>query len=79
MPDFKPYMLQCYDRLTAIALNILEAMMMGMDLSEEDCQTLRQLHAPHVHHLRLTHYLPMTTDDQNEPNKIRLAPHRDFA
>lgn len=72
-------MVELYGQLSEIALAILEILMAGMDLSEKDCDTLRRVHTPVEHQMRLAHYLPFSLENQKETNKIRLAPHRDFA
>ncbi|KAK4506267.1 hypothetical protein PRZ48_004232 [Zasmidium cellare] len=79
LPGFRPQMVKLYDQLTAVAEAILEGLMLGMDLTEDECKTLRQMHSPIEHQIRLAHYLPMNYDDLNDPNKIRLASHRDFS
>ena len=58
---------------------VLEGLILGMDLSEKDRETLRQIHSPIQHQMRLAHYLPLSIENQEDPRKIRLAPHKDFA
>lgn len=78
-PGFRPYMVKLFERLSAISLAILEALMLGMDLSTDDSIVLRHIHTPVEHQMRLAHYLPMSPEHHKDPNKIRLAPHKDFA
>ncbi|KAL9105846.1 MAG: hypothetical protein Q9227_009054 [Pyrenula ochraceoflavens] len=78
-PGFRPYMVQLFERLSAVSLAILEALILGMNLSTEDKNVLRQMHTPVEHQMRLAHYLPMSPEHRKDPNKIRLAPHKDFA
>lgn len=72
-------MVKLYEQLTAVSKAILEGLMLGLDLTEEDCKSLRRMHSPVENQLRLAHYLPMNSDDLNDPNKIRLAAHRDLS
>ncbi|KAI9706989.1 MAG: hypothetical protein M1820_004577 [Bogoriella megaspora] len=78
-PGFRPYMVKFFDGLSVISLAILAALMIGMSLSTEDSILLGRIHTPVEHQMRLAHYLPMSPEHQKDPNKIRLAPHKDFA
>lgn len=72
-------MIELHARLAAIARAILEALMLGIELPAKECETLREIHTPLGHQMRLAHYLEMSAGDRQNPNRIRLAPHKDFS
>lgn len=67
-----------YERMASVADTILEALMVGMELGEEDCEALRKMHTYRAHQMRLIHYLPLTPESRRDSDVVRLAQHRDF-
>ena len=57
---------------------ILDALLMGLGLTEAECDYVRGLHSGHNNQLRLAHYPPISSEKLNREVLGRLPAHRDW-
>ena len=58
---------------------MLEALMMSIDFSDEECDAVRQMHSGHDNNIRLLHYPSMPEGKLGMAKMDRLQAHRDFS
>ena len=78
LPGFRPFMTEFYWKLNESARAILDALMMGMDLTPDESENVRKLHTGHNNQLRLAHYLPISVGKLDDDDMTRLAAHTDW-
>lgn len=75
---FREWGLKLYWELNKVALAILDALLMSLDLSDEEKQSLRALHTGHENQVRLLHYPPVLDDAAKHAGVHRLGAHTDW-
>ena len=78
LPDFRPLSTKIFLRLRQLSLGILEALIMGMGVTEEETVTIREQHLGPTGQLRFLHYLPMNPNWQVMDKADRLPAHTDW-
>lgn len=72
-------MIDSYSRFDAFCHTILDALMLGMNFTEDECVAVKKLH-PGIHNqLRLSHYLPFPKQLLDNEDITRLGAHRDWS
>jgi len=59
-------------------MKILDALLIGLNLSEEESEHIRKLHPGLGNHLRLLHYPPLSPEDLSNDSMSRLPAHTDW-
>ena len=78
LPGFREFSTKLFWQLRDCAWMILEALMMSLDLPEEECKSLRKLHPEYGGQLRYAHYPPVSVEALNREEVGRLSEHTDF-
>ncbi|PVI08348.1 putative leucoanthocyanidin dioxygenase [Periconia macrospinosa] len=78
-PGFRTWGLELYWRLHETAMSILEALMMSLELAEDEMEEVRALHTGHDHQLRLLHYPPIEEVLRKDKHTSRLGAHTDWS
>jgi len=79
LPGFRPFMTEFYWTLNKAANAILEAIIMSLDLTEEEAESVRKIHTNHDDQLRLLHYPPISREMLKDEKIGRLGAHTDFS
>jgi isopenicillin N synthase-like dioxygenase len=77
-PGFRSWGLDLYWMLHATAMSILEALMMSLELNDQEMEEVKALHTGHDHQLRLLHYPPIGDDRAQDQYASRLGAHTDW-
>ncbi|KAF4998943.1 hypothetical protein FDECE_11657 [Fusarium decemcellulare] len=78
-PGFRNFLVRFYWELNKTSLAILDALIMSLDLTEDEAKTVRALHPGHDHQLRLLHYPPMDEATAADKYSARIGAHRDWS
>ncbi|KAJ3543706.1 hypothetical protein NM208_g3441 [Fusarium decemcellulare] len=78
-PGFRDFLVKFYWELNKTSLAILDALIMSLDLTEDEAKTVRALHPGHDHQLRLLHYPPMDEATAADKYSARIGAHRDWS
>lgn len=79
LPDFRPISTTVFLRLRQLSLGILEALIMGMGVTEEESAIIREQHLGPTGQLRFLHYLAMEPNQQLLNKANRLPAHTDWS
>lgn len=79
LPGFKDFSLKFFWKMAKCTAGILEALILSLDLTEEEAQQVRALHPGYDHQIRMLHYPPMD-DTWVAENKYasRIGAHTDW-
>lgn len=75
LPNFRPLMEDCYERLQSVCLDIMEALELGLKLKPG---VLVRRCIPAVSEIRLNHYPKISLSKLRNSNVRRTWPHTDF-
>jgi isopenicillin N synthase-like dioxygenase len=75
LPGFRAFMMSYFDTCYTVALDLLRAIALGMDLPED---FFREYHTKRDNQLRLLHYPPVAADLLRAGDVERIAAHSDF-
>lgn len=78
LPGFRSFMMEFYWTVNKAASAILEAIIMSLNLTEEEAESVRKLHTGHDNQLRLLHYPPISPEMLKNEDVGRLGAHTDF-
>ncbi|OCL06357.1 putative leucoanthocyanidin dioxygenase [Glonium stellatum] len=78
-PGFRHFTTQFFWELNKTANAILEALIMSLDLTEEEAHSIRALHTGHDNQLRLLHYPPIASEMLKDKDMSRLGAHTDWS
>lgn len=78
LPGFRKFTLKAYWELHGVCMQILEAFMLGLHLSETEKENIRSIHSGLNDQLRLLHYPPLPAAAANDPASSRMQPHTDW-
>ncbi|KAF2731974.1 putative leucoanthocyanidin dioxygenase [Polyplosphaeria fusca] len=78
-PGFREWGLRFYWELHRAAMVTLDALMMGLELSDEEKRSIKGLHSGHDHQLRLLHYPPIGVERLKDTHASRLGAHTDWS
>ena len=78
LPDFRPTSTKIFLRLRRLSLGILEALVMGMGVTEKEGAIIREQHLGPTGQLRFLHYLAMKANQQILNKANRLPAHTDW-
>ena len=76
-PGFRQFMTDFFWKLHEVSMAILDALLMGLDLSHEEEDFIRSLHSSHDSQLRLLHYPPIPHNTLDKTGVSRLGDHKD--
>ncbi|CAG8960681.1 hypothetical protein HYFRA_00013449 [Hymenoscyphus fraxineus] len=79
LPNFRQFTTKFFWELHKTASMILEALIMGLDLTEEEAATIRALHTGHDNQLRLLHYPSISAEMLKDETVGRLQAHTDWS
>ncbi|CAG8971839.1 hypothetical protein HYALB_00001950 [Hymenoscyphus albidus] len=79
LPNFRQFTTKFFWELHKTASMILEALIMGLDLTEEEAATIRALHTGHDNQLRLLHYPSISAEMLKNETVGRLQAHTDWS
>ena len=77
-PGFRACTTQLFWRLNDLSMAILEALIMSLDLNEQESTAIKKLHAGHNNQLRLLHYPPIPNEMLKQDGLTRLGEHADW-
>ncbi|CAF9918244.1 MAG: hypothetical protein HETSPECPRED_003710 [Heterodermia speciosa] len=77
LPGFRDLSLEIYWRVNEIAVAVLDALIMSLELNVEEADYVRKIHTGHANQLRLLHYPPMPRDAFKAEEHSRLGAHTD--
>ncbi|KAI9666156.1 MAG: hypothetical protein M1821_004091 [Bathelium mastoideum] len=78
LPGFRQFSMTLFWRLHDCARLVLEALMMSLDLTEEECNFLRKLHPGYSEQLRYAHYPAAPIDALMRGELNRFTAHTDL-
>ncbi|KAH8732164.1 putative leucoanthocyanidin dioxygenase [Phaeosphaeriaceae sp. PMI808] len=76
LPGFRTFATQLYWKLHKIAQDLLDALIMSLDLTEQEAESIRSLYTGHDNQLRLLHYPPILNASHEFS---RLGAHTDWS
>ncbi|KAI9654991.1 MAG: hypothetical protein M1821_005744 [Bathelium mastoideum] len=79
LPGFREFSMKFFWQLHECGRTILEALMMGLNLAEEERESLRKLHSGYSEQLRYAHYPSVSLDAINRKELNRLPEHTDYS
>ncbi|KAI9704582.1 MAG: hypothetical protein M1820_005495 [Bogoriella megaspora] len=79
LPGFRSFMVDAYSQLHLLCHTILDALMLGMGLTESECASIKDFHPGLRNQLRLNHYLPFPKQMLESDEKTRLGAHMDWS
>lgn len=77
-PGFKAWGLDLYWKLHETSMSILEALIMSLELTDEEAGEIKALHTGHDNQLRLLHYPPIGEARLQDRYASRLGAHTDW-
>ncbi|KAJ4317072.1 hypothetical protein N0V84_007525 [Fusarium piperis] len=78
-PGFRDCLLKFYWELNKATVAILDALIMSLDLTDDEAKAVRSLHPGHHHQLRLLHYPPMDETTAADKYAARIGAHTDWS
>ncbi|MCJ1405378.1 hypothetical protein MMC11_008605 [Xylographa trunciseda] len=79
LPGFRARSTEIFNALRELSFAVLEALIMGMNLTEKESEVITRVHEGPVGQLRLLHYLPLDVDHQVIEEAKRLPAHTDWS
>ncbi|KAF2009430.1 putative leucoanthocyanidin dioxygenase [Aaosphaeria arxii CBS 175.79] len=76
---FREFTLKFYWELNKTSLAILDALIISLDLTDEEADRVRALHPGHDHQLRLLHYPPVARVEAADKLVTRMGAHTDWS
>ena len=67
-----------FSRMRKAGEGILEALIMSLNLSQDEAISVRNLHPPRFSQFRLAHYPPVSVGDLDYSTTSRISSHTDF-
>lgn len=77
-PGFRAFTTKLYWELNKTAQFILDALILSLELTKEEAESVRALHSAHNNQLRLLHYPPIEEGRMKDRYASRLGAHTDW-
>ena len=77
-PGFRPLSTEIFHRLRRLSLGILDALVMGIGVTEQEHATIIEQHIGVAGQLRFLHYLAMDVPQRIREEVDRLPAHTDW-
>jgi isopenicillin N synthase-like dioxygenase len=78
LPGFRQLTTDCYWAFNKVAATISDALIMSLELTAEEEESVRTLFNKHKNQLRLLHYPPVGEEYLTDTARSRLGAHTDF-
>lgn len=78
LPGFRSFTTELFWELNKTSNAILEALIMSLDLTDSEADSVRALHRGHDNQLRLLHYPAISSEMLKQKDVGRLGAHSDW-